>query len=342
MNDHHAYDDPYDDYAADFDPMQVDRRARRRRKPKARHTPKRSAAEIIETLADETEGLEGGFQTTYQPAQHEAVWLYDSLRTFYDQALITDVLAVVKGGKEASVYRCAAHPSTGETLLAAKVYRPRMFRNLRNDARYKQGRDILSAEGHQVKQNERRIMKAVGKKSAFGESIAHTSWLMHEFTTLQHLHALGASVPRAVMAGNNAILMQYLGDERQAAPTLNRVTLTPDEAQRLFEATLRNIALLLGEGLVHGDLSAYNILYWEGTIKLIDFPQVVYAPENDDAYAILARDVQRVCEYFAGQGVACDSQAETNRLWAGVVGDQYENRAADFSRAALPEDDDAD
>jgi RIO kinase 1 len=126
------YTDKYEHYAAQFDPLFTDRRARRKRKTKVRHTPKKSDAQILAEIAS-TMGLEGGFNTTYQPARYEEGWLLDSLETFFEQEFISDVLTNVKGGKEASVYCCEAHPITGMPLLAAKVYRPRMFRNLRND-----------------------------------------------------------------------------------------------------------------------------------------------------------------------------------------------------------------
>ncbi len=124
----------------------------------------RTKSQIVTELAEPT-GLEAGFVTTYQPARYEAEWLLSSLRMFYDEHLISDVLAQVKGGKEASVYRCTALPVTGATLLAAKVYRPRMFRNLRNDKVYREGRAILTSEGSAVKKTDHRIMRAIGKKT---------------------------------------------------------------------------------------------------------------------------------------------------------------------------------
>src|SRR4029079_3185499 len=177
-----------------------------------------------------------------------------------------DVLGQVKGGKEASVYRCVADPTTGAALLAAKVYRPRMFRNLRNDKVYREGRAILTADGRAVKKTDHRVMHAIGKKTAFGEQVKHTSWVMYEYTTIERLYRAGAAVPQPLAAAENAILMSYYGDERRAAPTLNEVILARDEAAALFQEALRNIELLLQHNLVHGDLSAYNILYWQGRI----------------------------------------------------------------------------
>jgi RIO kinase 1 len=306
--------DAYDRYAEQYDPEWTARPARVGRKPQGRPARKRSRGQIVAELAEPT-GLEAGFVTSYQPARYEAEWLLDSLRLFYDEQLITDVLAQVKGGKEASVYRCAAHATTGEALLAAKVYRPRMFRNLRNDKMYRDGRAILTSDGRAVKKTDHRIMRAVGKKTAFGVQVQHTSWLMYEYSTMERLHRAGAAVPRPYAAGDNAILMTYYGDEQRAAPTLNEVHLPAAEAGPLFEEVLRNIELLLEHGLIHGDLSAYNILYWQGTVVLIDFPQVTDISTNSKSDFILRRDIERVCEYFARQGVRCDSRAIARELW---------------------------
>jgi RIO kinase 1 len=256
----------------------------------------------------------------------------DSLRTFYDQALISDVLAIVKGGKEASVYRCEPHPSLNMEYVAAKVYRPRMFRQLRNDKTYREGREILSTSGKAVRENDLRSMRAIGKGTSFGQQMAHTSWLMHEYVTLQKLHDLGAAVPKPVGSGENAILMGYCGDGYMPAPTLERVALEPGEAEPLFNEVLRNIDLMIQHGMIHGDLSAYNILYWDGDITLIDFPQVTDAHQNPNAFRILSRDVTRVCEYFAGQGVECDAEAIVHELWRTYAATDPEAEAADLSR----------
>jgi len=328
-----------------FDPMRTDRQARRKRKPVPRHVPKKLESEAVAELADSVGAdaieLEGGFNTTYRPGRHEEIWLLDSLRDFYHKALITDVLAQVKGGKEASVYRCEAHPSVGEPYLAAKVYRPRMFRTMRNDVQYRRGRQVLTGDGHPVKTTDHRIMRAIGKKTAFGVQVMHTSWLMHEYTTMERLYQAGAAVPRPVASTENAILMSYYGDSVRGAPTLNEVALPPDEAEALFQVVLRNIELFLEHELIHGDLSAYNILCWEGAITLIDFPQVVDCSTNGDAYSILGRDVQRVCDYFGRQGVRNDPSAIVDEFWRRYVEDEEEasHRAAEMSlMAALAEE----
>jgi RIO kinase 1 len=270
------------------------------------------------------------------------MWLLRSLRPFYDQELISDVEALVKGGKEANVYRCAAHPATGQKWLAAKVYRPRMFRNLRNDQMYRRGRTTLTANGVPAKASDTRLMRALGKKTGFGQQVAHTSWLMHEYTALELLHGAGASVPKPFASGDNAILMSYIGDETGSAPTLNEIKLDEDEVWTLFQKVLRNIVLMLQYGRIHGDLSAYNILYWDRDVTLIDFPQianshvskkthVVGSAVNPDAEFILERDITRVCEYFSAQGVNCDPDAIFGDVWDRYVEDDTQQRLADAS-----------
>ena len=145
-------------------------------------------------------------------------------------------------------------------------------------------------------------------------------------------------MPRPIAASDNAILMSYHGDERMAAPTLNTIHLEPDEARRLYLEVLRNVDLMLQRDLIHGDLSAYNILYWAaedtpGDITIIDFPQVVNLRTNDKARFILRRDIQRTCEYFGQQGVQCDAVATMEGLWRRYVeGTDPLDLAADWSR----------
>lgn len=331
--------DEYDEYEAQFDPMHSDRKARRHRKPKAHHQPKKQQQQVVTEITEVPENA-ATFTTTYQPARFEEGWLLDSLRPFYDRGLITDVLARVKGGKEANVYRCLAHPATGMEFAAAKVYRPRMFRNLRNDKMYREGREILGGDGKVIKKNDHRVMRAIGKKTAFGEQVAHTSWLMYEYNTLQTLYEIGAAVPKPLSSAENAILMGYCGDDRMAAPTLSEISLSHNEARRLFAETLRNIELMLYHAMIHGDLSAYNILYWEGEITLIDFPQVTNSRTNSHAQMILQRDITRVCEYFADQGVNSDPQGIARRMWKQHVELDEKFREADLSRMLEQDDED--
>ncbi|MCU0498620.1 MAG: hypothetical protein MUF87_14815 [Anaerolineae bacterium] len=322
----------YDAYETLFDGQ--DRQSRRKRKPKAHHKPKKSQVQLYYELAGDEDIAAGGIlNITYKPAKFEAQWLLSSLQPFFYQEQITDVIAKIKGGgKEASVYTCEAHPNTGASLLAVKVYRPHTQRQFRNDAVYREGRAVLNDQGNAVKNNEHRIMRAIGKKSAFGTQVAHTSWLMYEYRTLQQLHTIGASVPRPYSSAENGILMEYIGDADMPAPLLQDVTLGTEEAPRLFAQALYNVELLLRHGLIHGDLSAYNILYWQGNLVLIDFPQVIPAQNNTNARGILERDITRLCEYFDDQGVACDPIAISRDLWQRYFAADARLVAADQSR----------
>jgi RIO kinase 1 len=334
-----TYDINLNDYEDVLNIKGSDRQERRKRKLKAnKHTPKKTQQQVVAELA-ETSAVEGaGFKTIYQASRHEEGWLMQSLYEFYRQDYITDVLAQVKGGKEASVYRCAARPGQGVELLAAKVYRPQKFRQLRNDKMYREGRAILTAEGRAVKETDHRTMRALGKKSAYGEQVSHTSWLMFEYTTLQQLYNVGAAVPKPYAASENAILMEYIGGAEMAAPPLSVVELERDEAIELYGEVVRNIELMLQYGMIHGDLSAYNILYWEGKITLIDFPQVTNSHSNSEAYFILERDIERICDYFASQGVRTNPQTLMRHMWKKYVEQDAQERAADLSRMLEPEE----
>ena len=151
-------------------------------------------------------------------------------------------------------------------------------------------------------------VNAIRKRTNYGEELRHQSWIAYEFKTLETLYEAGADVPKPYAMEKNAILMSYIGDYGNAAPTLNSVRLERDEARQLLDRVILNLNLLLDNERIHGDLSAYNILYWEGAITLIDFPQVVHPEANPSAWVIFLRDVTRVCQYFKAQGVKCDGR----------------------------------
>ncbi len=253
------------------------------------------------------------FNFTYPAARFESWWLLESLGDFYEHKWITDVLRRVKGGKEASVYLCRSGPAIEEPLVAAKVYRPRTLRNLKNDGQYRLGRTDLDADGNAIVKDG--DLHAMAKRTNYGEELRHQSWIAYEFQTLETLQSVGADVPKPYAMEKNAILMGYVGDIDTAAPTLNSVTLDRDEVAPLYERVMRNIDLLLSNDRIHGDLSSYNILYWEGDITLIDFPQVVQPESNPAAWTIFLRDVTRICQYFASQGVRRSARKVATDLW---------------------------
>ena len=261
----------------------------------------------------EQDDSSASFRFTYKAARFEAWWLLESLGDFYEHQWISDVLRRLKGGKEASVYLCRSGPAVEAPLVAAKVYRPRSLRNLKNDGQYRAGRADLDESGNVIVDDG--ALHAMKKRTTYGEELRHQSWIAYEFQTLETLHAAGADVPRPYAMEKNAILMDYIGDFDLAAPTLNAVSLDHDEVTPLFERVVHNIDLLLSRQRIHGDLSAYNILYWEGDITLIDFPQVVPPEGNPAAWTIFLRDVTRICQYFAAQGLKHNPRKLAAALW---------------------------
>lgn len=325
--------EPYEEYAAYHDPEWAE--AWTDAAPRANARPsKHSTHEELEALTDGATGLEAGFETTYTPSRYERTFLLEAIRYFYDIGLIEDVLASVKGGKEASVYRCRPNSMLGVEYVAAKVYRPRRFRNLRNDKMYREGREVLSATGKTVKANERRFFAALKKKTAFGVQAAHTSWMMHEYAIMDDLYNAGAMVPKPYAVSENAILMDYVGDGVRAAPTLHEIDLDNTEARSLFDAVMDNVERMMKLGVIHGDLSAYNILYWNGSITLIDFPQVTDVYANPHARQILTRDLQRVCDYFSVRGVRCNAEKLADDLWQRFNPANMRDVIADLSRGS--------
>lgn len=228
-----------------------------------------------------------------------------ALDHFLAEGMITDVLYPVKRGKEASVYCCQAHPSTGADLLAVKVYRPRDHRGFKNDAIYQEGRVITNGQ----------VRRAVRKKTRFGREMQFGMWVNHEFEVLTALARAGADTPRPLARTQTAILMEYFGDRERAAPSLGGSELTGEQARIVFDSLLSNIELWLAHNYIHGDLSAYNVLYWQGQAKIIDFPQAVDPRFNSSALALLMRDIENVCQYVARYDLFYDGRRIAERLW---------------------------
>jgi RIO kinase 1 len=307
-----------DDYINLFDELDNDEQTDNflNREKRRQRFPERHFKYVREANAGFLKGQDDSsrsFNFTYSAARFEEWWLLESLGDFYEHQWITDVLRSLKGGKEASVYLCRSGPAIEAPLVAAKVYRPRSLRNLKNDSQYRAGRVDLDESGKAIVKDG--DLHAMEKRTNYGEELRHQSWIAYEFQTLEILHAAGADVPKPHAMEKNAILMDYIGDFGHAAPTLNSVGLDPDEVQPLFERVIRNIDLLLSSQRIHGDLSAYNILYWEGDITLIDFPQVVPPESNPSAWTIFLRDVTRICQYFNSQGIRSNPRQLASELW---------------------------
>lgn len=222
-----------------------------------------------------------------------------------DPPQIEEVLGVVKSGKEATVYLCEA--ADGGGLIAAKVYRSRQVRQFANAAAYGEGR---------MRGVPRRDALAMAKKSRAGREMSFRRWLGEEYATLELLHAAGVAVPEPIAMSESIILMEYIGDEDGPAPPLASARLEPEEVRTTFDAIMRNIELMLANDRVHGDLSAYNILWEDGAIRIIDFPQAVDARFNSNALTLLERDVENICRYFERYGINDDPRRIVRGLWA--------------------------
>lgn len=297
------------------------RRANRASDPKRNGKSKRASAHVIAELLEHDDktgavamGAGSGFAPTFNASKNELGYIIDALGGFHENHQIIDVVAKVRGGKEATVYCCSGGPNAGVEYLAAKVYRPRMFRNLSNDAAYREGGGSVDEQGKLLKR--KRELRAVANKSSFGQAVQHGSWLFNEYRTMTALYEAGALVPKPYAFAENAILMEYIGEPFAPAPTLDQVRLPRNEAQPIFDALIDSVRIMLANDRVHGDLSAFNVLYWEGEVRIIDFPQAVDPLYNPSAWQFFNRDVKRLCQYFARYGIRVDASELAAGLWA--------------------------
>ncbi len=234
-----------------------------------------------------------------------------AFKHYLDEGLIEAVIRPIKSGKEASVHLCRANPrTTGHDLLALKVYHPLNQRDFRDDGLYRDGEWI----------KERRIRAALEKKTKFGREVQGGIWVNREWETLRALGDAAAPVPvpRAIERTDDSILMTYIGDPEIAAPQLR--SYIPDdrhEANDLFDQLVHAVELMLFYDVVHGDLSPYNVLVWEGRLTVIDLPQAVDARKNSHAEAFLRRDLDRIAPYFERFGVRAPVDEIASDLWTG-------------------------
>ena len=235
--------------------------------------------------------------------------LLQQLDPLIEDHLVDSVLRPIKAGKEAVVYCCRAHASLGGGLLAAKIYRSVERRSFQRDAVYQQGRE---RDGRP----DARTLRALGKQTKRGRLHKFNAWIAHEFRTLSLLHQAGADVPEPIERVGPVILMEYFGDVDRPAPVLVNVVPDSGESAGLYEMTLNNVDTFLKNHRVHADLSAYNMLYDDGRLVIIDFPQSVDPRYNDEAFDLLVRDLRNVNAYFEAFGVkTVDPLEAALRLW---------------------------
>lgn len=205
----------------------------------------------------------------------------------------------VRAGKEATVY-LAQGPSGP---LAAKLYSDPEVRSFQADDVYLEGRQV----------RDRRVRKMLDDASRRGLSKRLAHWVFHEYRMLWQLAEAGLHVPRPavgpdpqeMVAAGRVVLMEWVGDE-EPAPRLADVQLDPAEAESAWRSATNFLTRLLSLGLVHGDLSTFNILWWQGEVVLIDLPQVVEVERNPHAADLLERDARSLCSSFRPFGIEAD------------------------------------
>lgn len=228
-----------------------------------------------------------------------------TLSQYIESNFIVDVLFELKSGKEATVYCCSAHPNTGLDYIAAKVYRPRQFSSFNNDTVYQEGKVIL----------DKRMAKAIAHRSRIGREFSFVQWIEREWMALKQLYRRGAIVPKPIAFNEDSILMECIGTPDEPAVLLKKAMLEKNEASIHFKLVLENIRLMLKNGVIHADLSEFNIMYHQGKVTIIDFPQVIDPELNPNAYFLLERDVLNICKFFSKHGVKSDPEQLTVDMW---------------------------
>jgi len=218
-------------------------------------------------------------------------------------------LGPLKTGKEAAVFLVERVAPDGRScLLAHKRYRPRRvthkgelealgFQHVAsfvNDRAYRDGRKIANT----------RDRRAVEKKTRHGRSVLRNDWPNVEFAMLERLSGARVSVPYPVARTDDGVLMQYLGDRTMAAPRLVHAGLDRSRVAEVATALVDNLRRMVEAGVVHADLSVYNLLWWDEQLWIIDVPQAVDIGANDQALDFLHRDLVNVASWFRSRDVA--------------------------------------
>ena len=207
------------------------------------------------------------------------------LRPLLEEGLIDGVVRQLMSGKEAMVFvvRC------GDETRCAKVYKEPERRSFRQAVDYTENRKTKNS----------REARAMAKGTRFGRKAQEDAWQSAEVDALYRLAAAGVRVPKPYIFHGGVLLMELVADEHgEAAPRLNDFLLTPDVARAYHQRLIREVVRMLCVGVVHGDLSEYNILIDSAGPVIIDLPQAVDAAGNNHAPSILERDVVNLRNYF--------------------------------------------
>jgi len=220
-----------------------------------------------------------------------------------EDGMVDEVLRPLMSGKEAAVYvvRC------GRQLRCAKVYKEADKRSFRQAAEYQEGRKVRNS----------RQARAMAKGSKYGRREAEEAWQNAEVAALFRLASAGVRVPRPYDFLDGVLLMELVTDEDgQAAPRLNDVQLDPEQAREYHAFIIRQIVLMLCAGLVHGDLSEFNVLLGPDGPVIIDLPQAVDAAANNHAFSMLERDVANMAHYFGRFAPELKQTRYAKEMWA--------------------------
>jgi len=236
----------------------------------------------------------------------------ESCGELVDEKIITDLIRVVKRGKEAVVLCCKAHPDMESEYMAVKLYFEKKYRNFKKEGIYHEGRIWDS-----------RLVRAAQKKSGTGKVITRSVWVNNEFDVLEKLFECGANVPEPIACTDDAVVMCFIGKGEIAAPLLKDVRLERSEAESVFQKILSNIKIMLRNDVIHADLSPYNILFHEGEPVFIDFPQAVNPSMNSSAWFMFKRDIANVCKYFRQYGIDRDQERLARDLWEPYFGPPF-------------------
>lgn len=220
-----------------------------------------------------------------------------------EDGLVDEVLRPLMSGKEAAVYvvRCGQH------LRCAKVYKEANKRSFRQAAEYQEGRKVRIS----------RQARAMAKGSKYGRKEAEEAWQNAEVAALFRLANAGVRVPKPYDFLDGVLLMELVVDEHgDAAPRLNDVELEPEQALEYHAFVIRQIVLMLCAGLVHGDLSEFNVLLGPEGPVIIDLPQAVDAAGNNHAFSMLERDVGNMASYFGRFAPELKATRYAKEMWA--------------------------
>ncbi|ADO10517.1 serine protein kinase RIO [Pantoea vagans] len=224
------------------------------------------------------------------------------IQPLVDDGLIDDVLQRLKSGKEADVYTVLC----GGKVQCAKVYKEATQRSFKQAVQYQEGRKTRNS----------RNARAMQKGTKFGRKQQEESWQTAEVDALFRLANAGVRVPQPYLCIDGVLLMELVTDANgSVAPRLSDVTLSEEEAITDFHTMIRNIVRMLCAGIVHGDLSEFNVLLDDQGPVIIDLPQAVDAAANNHAESMFERDVDNITSYYGQFAPALLKTRYAKEIW---------------------------